>query len=563
MLLVILVTFFFEFTNVCASSVSVPLGTNTNISLILTLGVNAGILDESDLISLGLSDSENLANAEYEQQYLEEMIEYYESYGGSPSKIAYITADGSIVTLEETLQAVTSMDIDEYIEMRKGSNSPTPSPGTDWGAIFIDAVSGGLMDFLASFLNDKADEADYVRPYTMYTGDSDYIDRSTGAFTGFVESDGLLYGKVVKGKFYYDFSTTVSSEHASTYRMAILIYDNPAYMSSFNSSGNSVGYGSSDAVISGNRLEIFDTYYPSVDSAPTPRKLSLNVNTRYNFLSPSYFAYACGPNNYLSFTHLSTNLPVFTDADAMAAYLKGETTANDCNVRPQTAINDLCNNYKNKVVTLTSVDDYGVTPTPTPSPTPKPTSTPTPSPTPTPTPFPTWSGEGPENFTTYNFYTEVSNSFVNVQTTLNNISQSITNIFNFFVIDTEEVSQEINSVNVLPTSKFKDFVATFGNLKNTFSNETQDVLNEAGVTNQFGISYPVIKVQCPKILLDFVPDNPSVVLYENNVCYLILCDCSKYATYFIKVRGFLKACIWFGMIFYLMRELKPVITLSD
>ena len=144
-------------------------------------------------------------------------------------------------------------------------------------------------------------------------------------------------------------------------------------------------------------------------------------------------------------------------------------------------------------------------------------------------------------------------------TTFPNLSQT----FLTFVIDTEEVSQEINSVNVLPTSKFKDFVATFGNLKNTFSNETQDVLNEAGVTNQFGISYPVIKVQCPKILLDFVPDNPSVVLYENNICYLILCDCSKYATYFIKVRGFLKACIWFGMIFYLMRELKPVITLSD
>ena len=135
--IIISVSIFNDFS--IAKANAVPVYFPTVLNLIFNLGATTDTYLDYKKVSAELSDEENLANAEHEQQYLEEMIEYYESYGGSPSKIAYMTADGSIVTLEETLQVVTSMDIDDYIEMRKNSSSPTPSPALT-GVLFLSTV---------------------------------------------------------------------------------------------------------------------------------------------------------------------------------------------------------------------------------------------------------------------------------------------------------------------------------------------------------------------------------------------------------------------------------------
>lgn len=561
-----------NYTKVEAAAIPVVEGVTTLIKVLLGIGVTCGIIDgaienHERLEKLDeLTDEEILEIYNTEQEYLNDMKFYMiDGSFGSTANCSVMTADGSILTLEEALDTATSMSLDDYMEMRKNSQYPTPSPGIDWGAIFIDGVTGGLMDFLASFLNSKVDEKNgYNMPYTVYTGDDGYINRDTGEISAFIETDGVESGKLVKGLNYVAYNGFLNIEQQfESCRMAIYLrpsddvfvkrYDKNGIMC-FNNSSVVLGSGFAEVYITkySGSYNNFTLLCGSINSSGSPvGKMERGVSYAFD-----------GSDDVTTFTYFSTNLPVFTDFEELEKYILGGYT-NNLDYKRTTPINLLCDSYKNKIVTLTTVESYGVTPTPTPSPTPKPTSTPTPTPTPSPTPFPTWSGTGPENFTTYNFYTEITNILNPVQTTINNISQSITNIFNFFVIDTETVSQEINNINVLPTSKFKNFVTTFGNLKNTFSNETQDVLSEAGITNQYGITYPVLKVRCPKILLDFVPDNDSVVLYENDICYLILCDCSKYATYFIKVRGFLKACIWFGMIFYLMKELKPIITLSD
>ena len=107
-----------------------------------------------------------------------------------------------------------------------------------------------------------------------------------------------------------------------------------------------------------------------------------------------------------------------------------------------------------------------------------------------------------------------------------------------------------------------------GNLKNTFSDTSQAELDAAASessmgssSTQIGISYPVIKAECPKILKPYLPEEYKLV--DNGKEYFILCDTSKYAKYFIMIRGILKACIWIGMIFYLLKELRVVISLSS
>lgn len=558
----------------------VPVAVETLIDILIGVGIAAGVIvvaENTPSYSLGdMTEAEYLQLYNTEQQYLQDMKFYMiDGSFGSTANCSVMTADGSILTLEEALNTATSMSLDDYMEMRKNSNNPTPSPGIDWGAIFIDGAVGGLMDFLESFLtSERVEKEGYEYPTTFYTGDSGYINRSTGEFNAFIEFDTLSnpYTKVTKGGGLEvlggidalkpnETNITHTTEHArAKYRVCLLIDDSDSnswssWIDHYYYDGNGRATGFSSSVLGYTNCVVLQTAGFSMSSDDD----DLYCQKRS---SVNYIAFL--GSDYKDFSYFSTNIPVYDNYADAESYILGLSRPVGVEHEPYYAdISNLCNSYKNKIVTLTTVESYGVTPTPTPSPTPRPTSTPTPSPTPSPTPFPTWSGTGPENFTTYNFYTEITNILNPIKTTINNVNQSITNIFNFFVIDTQEVSQEINNINVLPTSKFKDFVTTFGNLKNTFSNETQDALSEAGITNQYGISYPVIKVQCPKILLDYVPDNPSVVLYENDICYLILCDCSKFAKYFIKVRYFLKACIWFGMIFYLMRELKPIITLSD
>ena len=559
-----------------AAALPIAEGVATLVKILIGIGITCGIVDEAidnqeNLENLSDEELQELYNAE--QQYLNDMKFYMvDGSFGSTANCSVMTADGSVLTLEEALDTATSMSLDDYMEMRKGSNSPTPSPGIDWGAIFIDAVSGGVMDFLASFLTDaQASDNGIDFPYRVYTGDSGYINRSTGQLgiifdtdtfrnvNGASTEDGLSrYIRRIR------FDNTVADEERKAFRMCVLLapdtystitlhgstsaygtsYLSRLYSTSkFDTDGNAIAY----SIVNHNFSTSYFSIYPYSSSNTYFYAKNWDGYADYALNGsgfPSY--YLSKKNDYLDFSNLSTNLPIFTNTDDMENYLlNGQSSARASHVNP---IQTLCNNYKNKVVTLTSVDDYGVTPTPTPSPTPKSTSIPTPSPTPTPSPYPTWDKSTGDNFTNYNFYTEVSNSFVNVQTTLNNISQSVTNIYNFFQIDTQEIAYEMDFDS--PAYKFDSVSISINSLKFAFSEDTYD--ENTGILNA---EYPKISMKCPKILEPIVE-----TVGEDGKKEIVIVDFKDYALWFVRLRKFLEAILWIGMVFLLMKELKVVFT---
>lgn len=198
------------------------------------------------------------------------------------------------------------------------------------------------------------------------------------------------------------------------------------------------------------------------------------------------------------------------------------------------------NNY-----TVEESDDSGVTVTLTPN---------LCKPTFTPIPHNTDDGD-----TTNNYDINITNNILIEQTNIvQEINQTVTNIYNFFQIDVDVISEEINTTEVLPTDRFTDFVDTFANLKSAFVDELQGNMGDS--SSQFGVTYPKLKVQSPKILLPYVPD--EVKLIQDDKVYIVLCDCEKYAYYFSMIRTLLKALLWFGFIFYLLKELRVTITLN-
>lgn len=513
---------------------AIPEGVAVLVKVLLGIGVTCGVVNEAYENYENMTDEEKIKAYNEEQQYLQSMQTYMiDGSFGSTEYCSVMTADGQVLTLAEALETATSMSQAEYIDMRKETNSPNPTktPGINWGEIFIDSAVGGLMDFVSSFLTDKKVETGgAVKPYTTYVGDNGYKNFSDRSVVAFYECDAATSQGIVK---FYNYKTysypynniadNYKSKAFSNYRMAIYLDTS--------------------------RSEFFDGF------GRAPAFVMKTTLTSTGDVAGSAvcgsFTYAFSGSTPTSFTYMSTNMPIFTSLDECNAYLKGGSSGNRfIPPHPFPAINTTCNNYKNKVVSVNSVRSYGVTPTPKPTATPRPTATSKPTATPTPTPYPTWdkeSGNG-TNFTNYNFYTEVSNSFVNVQTTLNNISQSVTNIYNFFQIDTQEISYQMNFDS--PAYKFDSVNKNISALKSAFGSDSYD-----DNTGLLKADYPKISMKCPKILEPIVD-----TVGEDGIKEIVIVDFKDYALWFIRLRKFLEAIMWIGMVFLLMKEIKVVFT---
>lgn len=480
---------------------------------------------------------------EMNKKIFNDFIDYATSNGGGSA--AVYSADGRSYTVNE-MAAAGFPEFDDWDkEMKKQGDSSGGGFGSIW-----DKLSFGLdlLDFVADFFEDNKQQSDgnYEKPFTIYTGDSGYINRSTGSFNGFVETDSCNSAGMSPAL--WEVSRNLpDNDYISKFRVAVLV-ESPTYAKYYD------GYG-------GNTFRICCTVFDSKGNADVG---IIGISSTFGPWIPCNAyegSYTFWGTDYTDITYISTNLPVFIDGGELRDYLLGLTDGSNCvnvsfstknviqycnyfngkNVSPADIVNvnyNISNNWdgttENLTVILNGSNDNV-----------------TPAVTPTASPVPTLPDQDGSNTT--------NNYIINITNILQPIQETVTNIYNFFIIDTEEISLEINNINTTPVSKFNNFVITFGNLKNTFSNDTQEVLAAAGST-QRGISYPVLKVESPKILKDYVPD--SVRLEQDGKTYIVLCDCSKYAVQFSMVRTLLKVILWFGFIFYLLKELKVVISLS-
>ena len=148
---------------------------------------------------------------------------------------------------------------------------------------------------------------------------------------------------------------------------------------------------------------------------------------------------------------------------------------------------------------------------------------------PTASPVPTLLDEDGSN-TTNNYIINITNIFQTIQTT-------VTNIYNFFIIDADTISEEMQNINVTPVSKFEKIVTRVSNLKSAFSDDVQDDSVQAGVSgSSHGVYYPVIKMKCPSALLDYL-DADSLLDVKGRK-YIVLIDFADWAVYFVRVRDF-------------------------
>lgn len=470
--------------------------------------------------------------------------------------------------------------------------------GSTLGASLWDKLNFGvdLLDFLCEFFEKEEYTGGIGQEQSYFHGDSDYINRETGNVFINYSSRAVLKNWIYSDGGYWN------HEYVS-YNADIIGKVDEKYKEDFRFALVAVGTGNPIPPILCGEYSDYPVAYNTVWICQKMGAKKLNMGIVYiKDRTENYRKVADGlveevdaddfyvsfrvnsdvhvsghdliqATNYKSYLYFSGNVPLFASYDEADYYIKTGDFSKALNLAPEvsptptvepvvkknTPVAVYCNywggrsvvpsdvvntNYiiandwdgttENLTIILHDSDDE---PTVTPGLTTK--------------PIPTLVDDDGSNTT--------NNYIINITNILQPIQETVTNIYNFFVIDTEEVGSAINNINVLPTGKFDNFVSTFGNLSNIFSDNVQEECLEG----QYGIKYPVVKVQCPKILLDFVPDNSSVVFWENGTCYLVLADCIKFAKYFVKVRAFLKACIWIGMIFYLMKELKPVITLSD
>lgn len=509
------------------------------------------------------------------KQLFNDFVAYAEE-NGAGSMCLYSSA-GSSYTVAELSQAgfPDFNEWDDYFKKSSGS-------GGGWKNIFDKILLGAdLIGLMKSFCNDEFYE-DGVNGQLFYTGEDGYVNAETGELNVYFENRMYEYDENTFNTYVSTFVGNVDdlvSYAGSDYGdFRICAYAKKEYCyNSWHSISNGrvlndvwridfvACYRRDD--VNGGVKNVFTPYLDiSYNGGTSQRQYytfgsfglkyfdsSTHVNYLYN-IDNSLYDEELG--RYLSYKdfpyfpdYISSNIPFFANYSDAYNYLMGNDRE-PTNSLGTTPSDLFLSNYSGDYITvnnvITDVNNYYDVDGDDPSATPLPDVTIEPLPT-----LPDDDGSNTTN-----------NYIINITNILQPIQQTVTNIYNFFIIDTEKIVLEIDNIDVTPASKFTNFVQTFSNLKNIFSDSTQDELNVAG-SSQKGIVYPILKVQCPQILIDFLPDNDDVVLFEDDIAYIILCDCGKYAVQFGAVRLILKAVMWFGFIFYVLRELKVVITLSS
>ena len=491
---------------------------------------------------------------ETNKQLFNDFVAYAEE-NGAGSMCLYSSA-GSSYTVAELSQAGFP-DFDEWDDFFKKSSGS----GGGWNSILDKILLGAdLIGLMKSFCNDKFYE-DGVNGQLFYTGDDGYYNADTGECNIYFECrqyDDFVYNQYV-ARFVENILDSEPDAVLDTFRCCAYA-ESYYYWNQVDWKGYRVSYNQLWRIyfkaayndVWGNQ-RLYDFYIDvSVNDGTSSKQ-----RHAFGTFGLCFWDETTGRNSYDSsnndITHypdyISANIPFFANYSDAYNYLMGNDRE-PTNGLGTTPSDLFLNNYSSNYITVNNVVDdvtnyYGIEVE-------EPTVTP--SSYVTIEPLPTLPNDDGSNTT--------NNYIINITNILQPIQQTVTNIYNFFIIDTEKIVLEIDNIDVTPASKFTNFVQTFSNLKNTFSDSTQDELNVAG-SLQKGIVYPVLKVQCPQILTDFLPDNDDVVLFEDDIAYIILCDCGKYAVQFGAVRLILKAVMWFGFIFYVLRELKVVITLSS
>lgn len=508
---------------------------------------------------------------ETNKQLFNDFVAYAEE-NGAGSMCLYSSA-GSSYTVAELSQAgfPDFNEWDDYFKKSSGS-------GGGWKNIFDKILLGAdLIGLMKSFCNDEFYE-DGLNGQLFFTGDEGYINRETGEVNIYFEGRKFChYNNVdfdtVCAEFIGDGTDLTSRFDAKIFRICVAphrTYSSNAYYHWGDYSRNpvlnyrmqlrfyyvykeSTGLYIADGDYCNFSSNGVGISFPNGFSLTFGTQFALNSTSRNLIYDKAYYE-PWGRNfensdwGYFP-DYISSNIPYFANYSDARNYLLGKDLE-PTNSLGTTPSDLFLSNYSGDYITvnnvITDVNNYYDVDGDEPSATPLPDVTIEPLPT-----LPDDDGSNTTN-----------NYIINITNILQPIQQTVTNIYNFFIIDTEKIVLEIDNIDVTPASKFTNFVQTFSNLKNIFSDSTQDELNVAG-SSQKGIVYPILKVQCPKILTDFLPDNDDVVFFEDDIAYIILCDCGKYAVQFGAVRLILKAVMWFGFIFYVLRELKVVITLSS
>lgn len=498
---------------------------------------------------------------ETNKQLFNDFVAYAEE-NGAGSMCLYSSA-GSSYSVSELSQAGFP-DFDEWDDYFKKSSGSGGGWNNLWDKIMLGA---DILGLLKNFCNDNF-YTDGIDGQLFYTGDDGYIDRETAQANIYFEIRDYYNADYAYKTATFSYNgdiTELGNFNANEFKICAfanvyLTYHScggwscrhvvnavfNVYLNALYDDGSigqiSLPYSYNGAESTGSSysgggsfgIKFFDhgtgTYYGNTYIEELGRTLTIDDLRRY----PDY---------------ISGNIPFFSSSAEASAYLSSSDTVAVQNKLSNTVSDRFMDNYSGSYVTVQNIvndvnnyydtgdddsnDDTTIVVTAT--------------------PVPTLSDDDGSNTT--------NNYIINITNILQPINETVTNIYNFFVIDTEAISLEINNIDVIPASKFTNFVQTFANLKNTFSDNTQDEF--VSCSSQRGIVYPILKVQCPKILTDFLPDNDDVVLFEDDIAYIILCDCGKYAVQFGAVRLILKVVMWFGFIFYVLRELKVVITLSS
>ena len=156
------------------------------------------------------------ATYEMNKKIFNDFCDYALAHDGGSA--AVYTADGRSYSVKE-MQEYGFPEFDDWDKEMKKQGSPS---GGGFGSIW-DKLSFGLdlLDFVRGFFNYNAEEDGYKYPYTFYTADSDYIDRTTGDYSYFIESDKFVI---------YTDGTIESIKHGIQYAFA-----NNTYRSYYNS----------------------------------------------------------------------------------------------------------------------------------------------------------------------------------------------------------------------------------------------------------------------------------------------------------------------------------------
>lgn len=454
------------------------------------------------------------------KQLFDNFVAYATAQGGC-SALVYTSA-GNTYTVDE-MAAAGFPSFEKWDEHMKDSGSSSGGLKNIFDKIMLAA---DLISLMKAFCNNEFYE-NGIDGQLFYTGDDGYIDRSTGEVNIHFEIRDYYYDESTYDVYLSELNTNITDYDGGFGRTCSAENFRICAVAQSYISCKYWHYQLNWRVLNC----CWSIYLNSCYSNGVLEKINIPCYKNCELLGDSYSTigsfglqffnydkgeYLVGEESRYFPDYISSNIPFFATWAEAAEYLSG-ASLEPLNLLSGTPSDVFIDNYSNTYVTTTNiiddVNEYSQEPAGTPTPTTEPTATPEPLP----------------------------------------VEQTVTNIYNFFTIDIDRISFELD-FDFIPASKFTEINNVFTFLKNTTSEDTYD---ENGILIT---DYPKITMGVPEILLPFIGDAAITDIEGNKV--IVLCDFADYAIYFVQFRGFLNAVIWIGMIFYILRQFQVVFSLS-